>query len=490
MIDAIRGRIALWATRPNFFWLGTLGITVFGGIIRFLDLGSPNVLIFDETYYVKDAYTLGQNGAEQAWPENPNPAFEQGMVDSYLKQAQYVVHPPIGKWVIYLGMLLFGADNSFGWRFSVALLGTLAIPLIIQIARLLTGSKLYALIAGLLLAIEGQAIVLSRTSILDGILMFFVLLGFYFVVLDQTKWREKLRSAAANSRTMPLGYRPYLMLAGIALGLATGTKWSGLYFVAFFGLYVALSEFFYRKQLGEKGLRQLWQFPFSFLSLVPISIFVYLLGWSGWIFGTNGWNRNPDQGWLRPLFQYHLDALGFHTGLSSEHNYEAGAWSWLLNLRPTAFYFERYETATAVCPIEPNCTVAVTALAHPLIWLVGIIAVLVTIWLWIRRPSQTAGLIAIGFLAGWLPWTLFPERTTFQFYAVVLSPFLILATVYVFQLSRRKAVLRRRLAQAERFQVRLLLLAILLFFFFASLWLGIPTTDWYWRIQMWLPSWI
>ena len=145
-------------------------------------------MIFDETYYVKDAWTLGQNGSERAWPDNPNPNFESGNVNSYLDQAQYVVHPPIGKWVIYLGMLLFGADNSFGWRFSVALLGTLAVPLIIATARLLTGSKLYAVAAGLLLAIEGQSIVLSRTSILDGVLAFFVLLGFYFLVLDQQSW--------------------------------------------------------------------------------------------------------------------------------------------------------------------------------------------------------------------------------------------------------------------------------------------------------------
>ncbi len=486
----MRTRISSWAASKYFYPLASFVITLLAGLIRFLDLNSPSVLVFDETYYVKDAWTLGQNGTERAWPDNPNPNFESGMVDTYLDQAQYVVHPPIGKWVIYLGMMLFGADNSFGWRFSVALLGTLAIPLIIACARILTGSKVYATSAGLLLAIEGQSIVLSRTAILDGILAFFVLLAFYLLLRDQKSWLKKLRTAAALGQKLPLNYRPSLIAAGLVLGLATGTKWSGLYFVAFFGLFVAASEIGYRKALGASFGSGVLQSVFSFLSLVPISIGVYVIGWSGWIFGTNGWGRNPDKGWLIPLWDYHLNARGFHTGLSSEHNYEAGAFSWLINLRPTAFYFERYETATAACPIPQNCTIAVTALAHPLIWLAGLVCIICAIWIWIRKKDHSAGLIAVAFLAGWLPWAFFPERTTFQFYATVFAPYFVLAIVYVLHRSRRKAITRNRLEAAEKFQLRLLLISIAMFFFFASLWLGIPTTDWFWQIQMWLPSWV
>lgn len=488
MIQALRTRLSRWSASKNFYFVASSLVTAFAGLIRFFDLSSPSVLIFDETYYVKDAWTLGQNGSERAWPDNPNPNFESGNVNSYLDQAQYVVHPPIGKWVIYLGMLLFGADNSFGWRFSVALLGTLAVPLIIATARLLTGSKVYAVAAGLLLAIEGQSIVLSRTSILDGVLAFFVLLGFYFLVLDQQSWLRKLRSAGEGK--LSVGYRPYLFASGIALGLATGTKWSGLYFVAFFGLFVAFSELGFRRALGGNQRDGFLQAIFSFISLVPVSVAVYILGWSGWIFGTNGWGRNPEQGWVKPLWDYHLNALGFHTGLTSEHSYEAGAFSWLINLRPTAFYFERYETATAVCPLPENCTIAVTALAHPLIWLLGLISIAWVIWIWIRNKDHRAGLISIAFLAGWLPWAFFPERTTFQFYATVFAPYFVLAFVYSLHRARRKAIVRRRISETENFQIWLMIFALLLFVFFASIWLGIPTTDWFWQIHMWLPSWV
>ena len=36
---------------------------------------------------------------------------------------EFVVHPPVGKWLIALGIKLFG-DNEFGWRFMGALLGS------------------------------------------------------------------------------------------------------------------------------------------------------------------------------------------------------------------------------------------------------------------------------------------------------------------------------------------------------------------------------
>ena len=123
-------------TRTRYFYpVGILLITLLGGLIRFGNLMNPSILMFDETYYVKDAYTLGLFGSEREWAEDPNPAFESGDLSGYLTEAAYVVHPPIGKWVIWLGMGLFGADSTLCLRFSVALFGTLSIPLVIAIAN-------------------------------------------------------------------------------------------------------------------------------------------------------------------------------------------------------------------------------------------------------------------------------------------------------------------------------------------------------------------
>ena len=127
------------SSHRRFGLISTLVVTLVGLIIRFGNLANPRLLIFDETYYVKDAYTLGLFGSERNWQADANADFEMGNLSGFLDTAAYVVHPPFGKWVIWLGMQLFGADSAFGWRFATALLGTLMIPLVIIIARACKG---------------------------------------------------------------------------------------------------------------------------------------------------------------------------------------------------------------------------------------------------------------------------------------------------------------------------------------------------------------
>ncbi len=56
-------------------WLGPLLVTAFGTYLRFNRLRVPRALIFDETYYVKDAWSIIQHGVERkrsARPAYPN----------------------------------------------------------------------------------------------------------------------------------------------------------------------------------------------------------------------------------------------------------------------------------------------------------------------------------------------------------------------------------------------------------------------------------
>ncbi|MCH5923303.1 hypothetical protein MMA85_24125, partial [Salmonella enterica] len=78
----------------------------------------PAKLVFDETYYPKDAWTLLQQGYEGTWPDAKaaNPDIIKGMSDIWTPQAEFVVHPPLGKWLIAAGEQMFGL-TPFGWRF-------------------------------------------------------------------------------------------------------------------------------------------------------------------------------------------------------------------------------------------------------------------------------------------------------------------------------------------------------------------------------------
>ncbi|MFM2434003.1 MAG: hypothetical protein RI974_743, partial [Actinomycetota bacterium] len=53
-------------------------IMLLAAALRFINLGYPRKLVFDETYYVKDAVTLGSLGYEGSWPADPNSQFEAG----------------------------------------------------------------------------------------------------------------------------------------------------------------------------------------------------------------------------------------------------------------------------------------------------------------------------------------------------------------------------------------------------------------------------
>ena len=148
-------RLVRWSA-----WGGPLLVTLFAGLMRFHNLGSPKAVIFDETYYAMDELILQNNG------NVPIPT-----------EAAYVVHPPVGKYVIGLGELMFGFD-PFGWRFMTALLGTLSVLMLCRIGRRIFRSTFLGCLAGALMAVDGLHFVMSRTALLDQVLMFFVLAAF------------------------------------------------------------------------------------------------------------------------------------------------------------------------------------------------------------------------------------------------------------------------------------------------------------------------
>ena len=472
------------ANHRRFGLVSTIGITLIGLIIRFANLANPRLLVFDETYYVKDAYTLGLFGSERNWQAGADADFAMGNLSGFLDTAAYVVHPPLGKWLIWLGMQLFGADSAFGWRFATALLGTLMIPLVILIARRLIGSNFFAAVAGLMMALEGISITLSRIAILDGMLAFFALLGFYFVVRDESAWRKRLR----RTRSDALVLRGWLLLAGVSLGLAASVKWSGLYFLAAFGLYTFLVDLHLRGRLGMPRVFAIGQGALNAIVLLVPAFAVYVASWLGWIIGSGGWGRNAKPSWYESLWDYHLNAYSFHTGLTSPHPYQANAFEWLLSLRPTALFFERYEASSA-CGWLTDCTVALTAIPNLIIWIAGLSAI---IWLGFsntRKFDPKSFAIVTGFLAGWLPWSFYLERTTFQFYAVGYAPFLVLALAFAMHAYWRKGIARRLKGRSGAIAV-LISAVVIVALYFLSIWMALPVPDFVWRMQMLFPFWI
>ena len=212
--------------RQLWYWGGPILVTLLAAVLRFWNLGHPQALVFDETYYVKDAWTLLHNGYESGWPEGADADFVAGDTDIFLDEPAYVVHPPLGKWMIALGMAAFGADSAFWWRATTALAGTAAVLLLALVARRLLPSTIVAVIAAFLLAVDGNAIVMSRVALLDNWVMLFALLGFWFVLLDRGQAARELERRLGEARGAgiepPYGpaiwTRPWVIAAGVAFG--------------------------------------------------------------------------------------------------------------------------------------------------------------------------------------------------------------------------------------------------------------------------------
>jgi dolichyl-phosphate-mannose--protein O-mannosyl transferase len=125
-----------------------------------------------------------------------------------------------------------------------------------------------------------------------------------------------------------------------------------------------------------------------------------------------------------------------------------------------------------------------------LIWYSAVAAMIWVGFRFVRKADLAAGAIFLAFLAGWAPWLAYLSRTTFQFYSVTFTPFLILALAYGLHSFWRRGFLLFRVSQREWAIALFVLVALALAAFFASIWMGLPVPYWFWRIQMWLPSWI
>ncbi|MGC0142810.1 dolichyl-phosphate-mannose--protein mannosyltransferase [Pseudactinotalea sp. Z1732] len=502
-------------------WVVALVVAALAAVLRLVHLDRPGRLVFDETYYVKQAYSLLALGYEGVWNEDADSAFEVGDFSDLNPQADYVVHPPLGKWMIALGMRLVGVDNPVGWRFGAAIVGALSVLMLVRIGRRLFNSTLLGAVAGLLLAVDGVHLVMSRISILDIFLQFWIVAAFGALLLDRDSHRRRLARTGARELTShggyahawgpPAGMRWWLLAAGVLGGLGTGVKWSGIYAVAVFGVFAVAWSISARHAIGVRfwaGSGVLRDGAPAFFTMVPAAAAAYLATWANWFAHPESYNRywardvnavaaEPVRTWLpdalNSLWEYHLRMWDFHTGLTSEHTYQAHPAGWLIQWRPTSFAWRTLEAedgAREVCGAE-KCAAAITSLGNPVIWWGAALALVLVLWSALVRRDWRAWAILAGYLATYAPWLLYTERTIFTFYTVALVPFVVLALTYALgELLGPASVPLPQRRPGIWVATLIVVLALAVSAWFWPVW----TNQWVpysiWHLHMWLPNWV
>ncbi|KOV80499.1 membrane protein [Streptomyces sp. NRRL WC-3618] len=499
-------------------WGGPLLVALLAGLPRFWRLGGPHAVVFDETYYAKDGWSLLRLGYEGTWPDRTI-ADPQILADpqviSLSDTGAFVAHPPMGKWVIAVGEWMFGL-TPFGWRFMTAVLGTLSVLMLCRVGRRLFRSSLLGCLAGALMAVDGLHYVMSRTALLDLVVMFFVLAAFASLLVDRDQARARLAAALPadeDGRVRPdahtgdhagTGVRPWRVAAGGFLGLAASTKWNGLYFLVFFVVLTVLWDVGTRRVAGARRpylavLRK--DLGWSVLSVVPVAVVTYLATWTGWFLSNDGYGRHWADGrggawsWipapLRSLWHYESGVYRFNIGLHIPHKYQSNPWSWPVQGRPVLFHYQSPEPGTDGCHSTTDCSQSVLALGTPLLWWAACCALVYLLYRWALRRDWRAGAVLCAVGAGYLPWFLYQDRTIFSFYAIVFLPYLCLAVTMMLGalLGPPGAAHGRRVRGAVAAGVLVLLIAWNFIYFF-PIYSGqtIPYADWHTR--MWLDSWI
>lgn len=522
--------------QPWVGWLATAVIAILAGLTRFWALGFPpgkngvpnNGMIFDEVYYTTEAQELLRYGYED----------NRGYM--------FIVHPPLGKWLIGAGEWLVGAidghnqsvaylSNSVGWRLAPALFGCAGVIMMTRIVRRLMRSNLFGFIGGLLMALEGMSLVLARTAILDIFLQTFIIAAFGALVLDRDQMRGRLARLLADGADLSggvptLGPRPWRLAAGVLFGLACAVKWTALSFFLFF---IVLSVIWDRaafKSAGVQRPRRSWGRR-SILpglgSLVVAPVATYLVCYLGWFTGENGWNRHwadshggsthlkiwglhqlgidiPfNWGWLpgpiRSLGAYTHDAYVFHENLTSGHEYQSSPWSWLVLGRPVDFYYQgsSFPSAGSSPCGSTSCAREVLLIGTPLMWWAFVPMLLWLAWHWLTTRDWRAAAVWVAFAAGWLVWFQDLSRTMFLFYMAPLIPFLIIGLVLALGTMLGPA-LRPDAAAPEVRRRRwgiagisgYLALVVVDFAWMWPIFTGGLLTQYQWHLHMWLPSWV
>src|SRR5919112_1928313 len=278
-VEEPRVRSRPWAHHALVF-IATFALGI-GWFARLYHLGLPRRMIWDEIYFPVFAWDY----------LNGTPFFD--------------LHPPLGKFIIAGGIAIFG-DTPIGWRAMPALFGCAMVPLGAVIGWYFFKERVGALLLATFIACETMLIVYSRTGLMDGILVFFVLATFLAAVLVRR--------------------RQQILWPMVLLGLAVAVKWAA------FPLAVPVGYVLWRKGFLKPFLFTLWVPAIVYLSVV---FFGQVANPTG---ASSAFNENNP---FTNVVRWHRQAL-VNVTKAVPNDQASPWWSWPLMIRPILLFYQEY----------------------------------------------------------------------------------------------------------------------------------------------------
>lgn len=349
-------KLFTWLETKKGFYISITIISVISAVLRFIRITFPTSRVFDEVY---------------------SPAFAWKLLHG---ENYFDIHPVLAELPHSIGLLLFG-DTPLGWRFSPWIWGILFCWAVAFAAYLLSNRRIAGVFAGLLVSLDTAFFVYGRTGLPDMFLLLQVALAITFFLLSI---RAKKRSQA--------------LLAGLAtaffIGNVISTKWLGLAifgviwsWIIIYGILWLLKRWGYytHKDILLPKINPLL-YPFFFLILPFIVYFLWLIPMLGW---QSDWNAFWGQ-----VVWWHKSVWNYNTTLTATHPYSSKWWQWPLVIHPVLFFWEQAEGGRRV----------INATGNVFLWWSGLIALIGTIPVLIRKFRPRILWLLIASLCFWLPW--------------------------------------------------------------------------------------
>jgi dolichyl-phosphate-mannose--protein O-mannosyl transferase len=336
---------------------------------------------FDEIYYVRTA-------------------------EQYLKLQQPFewTHPPLGKLIIAVGIIVFGY-NPFGWRIMGVVFATLMISLIYILGKELFGTWVGAFASSFLLTFDFMVFTMGRMATVDTYVVFFSLASQLFFLI----YVKDVLKNGWESSVLPM------LFAVLFFALGFSTKWLVLYgFLGQLAILLALrlkEVIKLRDGLSAKINAFLNRPFFELYVFLLLSILVYFLTYIPDMLAGRS---------LADVLQLQGSMYIYHSTLTATHPFASQWWTWPLILKPVWLF---------VSYLPGGIESIIVLMGNPAVWWIGFGFVILAVEEAIRKKDFACIIITVLFFFQWLPYV-FISRITFIYHFYVNVPFLCLATAY------------------------------------------------------------
>ena len=257
--------------------------------------------------------------------------------------------------------------------------------------------------------------------------------------------------------------------------------------VSWLVLILVASQRFWKKKIALWGNPRGFRLDVALLSIVFISMTVYMLAWVPDI-ARNAKSVNEIHNFNDVVYRQYT-MFEYHDHLKATHPYSSKFWEWPLDMVPVAYYYKDLRRN----PADPNgcCVREITSMPNPFILWFGLLAIpIVGVLAWRERHKGYA-LLVLDYLLQWLPWSLSP-RIAFEYHYYVDIPLVCICNAIVLQ---RLWQWGDRQEESKKFIARGLvgayvLLVIAGFVYFFPILSATPITWNQWHERMWFSKWI